>query len=486
MSKVSRRGVLGGAGSAVLIGTAGISSAEARPNTTTNLRADVCVVGAGYAGLAAAYRLKQAGAKVVVLEARNRPGGRSWTVKTPDGGWVDWGGQWVGPTQDRFYALIKEMGGETYRSQGEGLKLIQRGIPPGGGLVQIDENSTAPGVELIDAVYQQIDDLAKTIDPEKPWTHKDAKELDSVTFAQWLRQISDNENVRDYASVEVGSVPSASPEELSIFHLCWLIKSCHQLEKLFGFTGGAQQDRVIGGTQPIALRLAAKLGRDLKVGQPVRRIQWKDDGAIVQSDRISVRARHVIIAVPPNLAGAIEYEPSLPTNRVQVTQRWPQGLVIKVSMVYNAPFWRDAGLSGKSFDYRALVSETADSSAPPSHSKLGVLTGFVYADSARKASLLSPEQRKKTLLAEIAVRFGPKALEPVNYHESNWSTAQWTRGCFTGFLTPGATVLFGPAVREPVGPLHWAGTETSTDWPSFIDGAIKSGEREADAIRKRA
>ena len=486
MSKFSRRQVLGGAGSAIVVGTAGVTNAEAAPRASARLRADVCVVGAGFAGLAAAYRLKQAGAKVIVLEARNRVGGRSWTVDTKDGGWVDWGGQWVGPTQDRFYALIKDMGCETYPSPGEGLKLVQRGIPPGAGLVQIYENRTPPGVELVEAVYKRIDELAASIDPNQPWTHKDAKQLDGITFAEWLRQGSDNENVREYAGVEVGSVPSASPEEISIFHLAWLIRSCHQLEKLFGFAGGAQQDRVIGGTQPVAKRLAAKLGKDIRLGQPVRRIEWKADGAVVHSDRLSVAARHVIVAIPPNLAGAIEYQPSLPTNRVQVTQRWPQGLVIKVSMVYSEPFWRKAGLSGKSFDYRALVSETADSSTPDKNSKLGVLTGFVYADSARKASMLSAEERKKTLLAEMAQRFGPKVLEPEHYHESHWSLQQWTRGCFTGFLTPGATVLFGPAVRDPVGPLHWAGTETSTDWPSFIDGAIKSGERAADAIRKRA
>jgi monoamine oxidase len=172
----------------------------------------------------------------------------------------------------------------------------------------------------------------------------------------------------------------------------------------------------------------------------------------------------------------------LPVNRNQITQHWPQGLVIKVTMVYSEPFWRNVGLSGKSFDYKALMSETADSSAPPEHSKLGVLTGFVYADSAHQVSLLSAEHRKSRLLDEMAQRFGAEALHPVQYHESHWSITPWTRGCFTGFLTPGATVLFGSAVRDRTGSIHWAGTETATDWPSFIDGAIKSGERAADEV----
>ena len=216
----------------------------------------------------------------------------------------------------------------------------------------------------------------------------------------------------------------------------------------------------------------------------MRRIQWNDKGAVVQSDSIAVTARRVIVCVPPCLAGAIEYAPALTTNRMQVTQRWPQGLVIKVSMVYSAPFWRDDGLNGTSYDHISVMGETADSSNPPEYSKAGILTGFVYTDNARKVAPLPAEERKRLLLGEVAKRFGPKALEPVNYHESNWTEAQWTRGCFTGFLTPGATTLFGSAVRDPVGPIHWAGTETSTDWPSFIDGAIRSGEREAELIRK--
>jgi monoamine oxidase len=483
MSKLTRRQVVGGAGSAILIGGAGIDSARAVPNTTSRLSADVCIVGAGFAGLAAAWRLKQAGASVVVLEATPRVGGRSYTVTLPDKTFVDWGGQWVGPTQDRFYALIKDMGAETYPSPNIG-RALQRSIVDPARYDRLDEalDEDYPGASTIKGVYAKLDALAESLDVNAPWTHKDAARLDSLTYAEWLRQNVDNEAARQFCGAEVGSVPCASPEEISVLHLAWLLKACHGIGKLFV---DAQQDRIVGGTQPVARRIAQRLGGDVvKVREPVRRIEWTEQGALVQSDNIAVRARHVIIAIPPNLANGIEFEPSLPTNRVQVTQRWPQGLVIKVAMVYPAPFWRDDGLSGTSFDPLAVMSETADSSNPERVSKAGILTGFVYTDQARKISTLPDEDRRKLLLGEMVQRFGPKAATPVNYHESNWSMAPWTRGCFTGFLTPGATTLFGAAVRDPVGPLHWAGTETSTDWPSFIDGAIKSGERAAVAIRK--
>src|SRR5262249_106141 len=155
------------------------------------------------------------------------------------------------------------------------------------------------------------------------------------------------------------------------------------LEKLFRSEGGAQQDRLIGGTQPIAQKIAQKLGNAILLGKPVRRIQWRDQEAVVYSDDVSVAARHVIVCTPPHLAGAIEYDPSPAADRVQVTQRWPQGLVIKVQMIYSEPYWRADKLNGASLDYRAVVGETADSGVPEKYSTKGIMTGFIYAGQAR-------------------------------------------------------------------------------------------------------
>jgi monoamine oxidase len=484
MAKLSRRQVMHG-GSALLIGSGLESSAQAAARGT--LRADVCVVGAGYAGLIAAYRLKQAGRKVIVLEARNRVGGRSLTAGMPGGGWIDLGGQWVGPTQDRFYALIKEMGGETYPSPNFG-KTLQRGILDPSSFVRIESetSSSYPGSDLVEAGFKKVDDLAAAINRDRPWEHPDAERLDATTFAEWLRRNIDNENARAMVSAEVSSVACASAEEISILEIAFLVRACNGLDKLFATEGGAQQDRLIGGTQPIAQKIAQRLGNAVLLGKPVRRIQWTEQQAVVHSDDVSVAARHVIVCTPPHLAGAIEYDPSPPTDRVQVTQRWPQGLVIKVQMIYPEPYWRAAGLNGASLDYRAVVGETADSGVPERYSRKGIMTGFIYSGHARKVAPLPAAERRKLVLDEMAERFGPKARDPIDYHEMNWSTQQWTRGCFTGFLTPGATWLFRSAVRDPVGPLHWAGTENSTVWPSFIDGAIRSAERAVAEIQARS
>jgi monoamine oxidase len=480
MSKFSRRQLLGG-GSALLIGAGMESKSAAASSGHWHLHTDVCVAGASYAGLSAAWRLKQAGAQVVVMEARNRVGGRSMTGPLEGGGWIDYGGQWVGPTQDAFYALIEEMGGQTYPSPDDGVSL-ERSILDPTKFIRL-ESKDYPGSKILDAAYDRIDRLADTIDPEQPWEARDAERLDAMTFAEWLRLHVENENARGLVGGVVSSIACASTAEISILEMAYLVRTCHGLDKLFNFKGGAQQDRVIHGTQPIAKEVAKRLGNAVRYGQPVRRIRWNDEGVEVTSDDFTVAARFIIVCTPPNLAGAIEYDPSPPTDRVQVTQRWPQGLVIKVQMIYRSSYWRDAGLNGASLDYRSVVGETADSGVPEQYSQKGIMTGFVYSGQARKVALLSPAERKKIILDDMAERFGPKARDTIEYHETNWSTQQWTRGCFTGFLTPGATTLFKAAVRAPVGPLYWAGTENSTDWPSFIDGAIKSGYRAADAIK---
>ncbi len=484
MSKISRRRVVTGAaaGSILIGGRIAARAQSAAPGSDT---ADVCVVGAGFAGLTAAYRLQQAGASVIVLEARNRVGGRSLTLPTKDGAWVDLGGQWVGPQQERFMALIKEMDCETYPSPRVG-KMLQRSVVNLNSydrFAKLDEASH-PGARLVNAAFDQLDRLAQKIDPEKPWAYPDAERLDAMTFAEWMRQNVAHENARRLVAFEMSSVACASPEELSILHVLFLIKACRNLDALLGDEGGAQQDLLIGGTQTVARRVADKLGDRIRENAAVRKIEWDDNGAVVHADQMSIAARHVIIAVPPHLAGAIEYQPGLPAARAQVTQRWPQGMVIKVQLIYPEPFWRRAGLSGESLDYLSMLGETDDSSPPEHVSKAGHLCGFIYADFARKAALLDAQERKRLVLTELAKRFGRAALEPDDYIESNWSTQPWTGGCFTGFLTPGATVLFRSAVRDPVGPLHFAGTETATAWPSFIDGAVRSGERAAMEIGK--
>jgi len=393
-AKVSGRQVLGG-GSALLIGASLDAPARAQRRGVPHY--DICVVGAGYSDLTAALRLRQAGASVIVLEARNCIGERTLTAPVKGGGWIDLGDHWVGSDQNVHYGLIRKVGRKTYKSYD---MTLERSTLDTKEFIRIGDelHDKHPGSDQIEAAYEKVDRLAETIDLDKPSAHADAAQLDAMTFAEWLRANVDNDNVRALFGGVAASVACASTLEIPVLEMAYLVHACHGLDKQFAFTGGAQQDRLIHGTQPIAQRVTDRFGKgSVRLDQPVRSIKWSDKSAVVRRDEFSIVARHIIVAIPPHLAAAIDYDPSPPTARVQVTQRWPQGLVIKVQIIYGEPYWRADGLNGASSDHLGVVGETADSSVPTKYSGKGIMIGFIYylfrsgAQSGRAAGGQAPQ-----------------------------------------------------------------------------------------------
>jgi monoamine oxidase len=242
--------------------------------------------------------------------------------------------------------------------------------------------------------------------------------------------------------------------------------------------------RVVGGSQTIALTIATQLGGTghgrrgrVVLGSPVRRIEQRASGATVVSDKLTVKCKQVIVAIPPTLAGRIDYDPLLPFERDQLMQRFAQGTLTKVAAVYDKPFWRDSGLTGQAVATGGPVSATFDDS--PQDGSLGVVFGFVGGTWARQYNAMTPAARQAAVLAQDVSFFGAKASKPTAFLETSWSAEQWTRGCPVGILAPGTLVAYGSRIREPVGRIHWAGTETSTYWNGYMDGAVRSGERAA-------
>jgi monoamine oxidase len=249
-------------------------------------------------------------------------------------------------------------------------------------------------------------------------------------------------------------------------------------DALIGTSGGAQQDRFVGGSQLIALRLAASLGAErIALEAPVRRIVHGADGVTVAADGVEVRARRAVIALPPTLAGRIAYDPPLPGYRDQLTQRMAQGTVIKCMTIYAEPFWRADGLTGQAASDIGPVRVTFDNSPPDGAP--GVLLGFLEGRQARALGRRTPEERRDAVVGCFARLFGPRAASPDGYVERVWADEEWTRGCYGCAMPTGAWTEFGPALRAPIGPLHWAGAETATVWSGYMDGAVSSGERAA-------
>ncbi len=203
---------------------------------------------------------------------------------------------------------------------------------------------------------------------------------------------------------------------------------------------------------------------------------------IVRGPGFEFAANRVVVAVPPTLAGRIKYEPLMPAKRDQLTQRIPMGTVCKAYAVYEKPFWREAGLNGLSATDAGHTTVTFDNS--PADGSKGIMMGFVLANQARDFISMSPEARKASIIKSFTTFYGEKAAQPEFYLDHSWAEEEFSRGCYAGIMPTGAWTSLGKALREPVGRIHWAGTETSDIWNGYIDGAIRSGERVAEEILK--
>lgn len=437
--------------------------------------ADVVVVGAGFAGLSAARELTKLGHDVLLLEGRNRVGGRSLTA-TVAGIPVDLGATFVGATQDEVLALAAELGCETVPTFYHGKNLIRWHD-------RLREyRSTIPKVSLIDLVdvsriQWRFERLRRQVRVSEPWSGPTAHKLDRMTLERWLRSVHASASTRNLMAIVSRVTWGAEPDGISMLHGVRYVKAAGGLSRMLDVEGGAQQYRFPGGTQQIAMRMAEELGERVVLDAPVQRIERRpDQTVVVDSPAGQVRARAVIVAIAPAHRVGITFAPALPDQYDDLARHWPQGTLSKAYAVYDKPFWRDDGCSGEALSDEGPVFITFDVSPEDGP---GVLLGFT---DARTFDPLPPEQRREQTLTGFAKLFGDAALSPLDYIDHCWGAEQFAPGGPTAAVPPTAWTNYGSWLRKPIDGIHWAGTETADQWTGFLEGAVRSGKRAAAEV----
>ncbi|MGZ0068700.1 flavin monoamine oxidase family protein [Microbacterium arborescens] len=445
----------------------------------TEITRDVAIVGAGAAGLTAANDLRKAGLSVVVLEARDRVGGRLWTDEI-DGAMLELGGQWVSPDQHALIDTLADLGLETYTRYRDGDSVY---VGPDGQARRFrgEMFPVAPETErVIDEITARLDAMVAEIDPDRPWAHEKAAEWDRISWDAWLRQQTDDDEAVRNLAFATGSAMLTKPT-----HTFSLLQSLLMAASAGSYSHLVDADfildkRVVGGLQQVPLRLAERLGEDVLLGQPVRSIEYSDAGAVVRTDEVTVRARHVVLALAPVLYNRISFSPPLPRLKHQMHQHFSMGFVIKVHAVYDRPFWREQGLSGTAFSPYELSHEAYDNT---NHGdERGTLVGFVSDQNADDLFRLSADERRERILESLSHYYGPEAKNPIVYYESDWGSEEWTRGAYAASFDLGGLTRYGAEQLELVAPLHVACSDLAGLGYQHVDGAIRMGHRVADEI----
>ena len=443
---------------------------------------DVAVVGGGLSGLAAARRLNARGRSVIVLEARDRVGGKMRTDHVA-GHHADLGAHWIGPTQDRIAALARELGVRTESQHLNGdAVLVSRGRRHtfGGSLPRLSPLALAE----LGVAQLRLDRLRRRVPLEDPWILTAANDWDAQTVATFTRRHLRTADARMFMSLATELVLGAEPEELSLLYFLFYLQSGGGLTSLTEFEGGAQQDHFVGGSQQICTKIAEDLSRAMTLGSAVAAVEQAEDEVALRTEGgEEVRARYAIVAVSPALAGRWHWARPLPADRDALAQRMPMGAYMKVVLAYDRPWWRDDGLSGIAYADAGPVQMVVDAGSKSAGG--GMLACFITGRAVERYGRLELGARQASIREALVRMLGPAAAHWTAYAECDWTAEPYSRGGPVGVMGPGTLGRYGHVLRRPEGRVHWAGTDTATVWNGYMDGAIQAGERAADEVLAR-
>jgi monoamine oxidase len=427
---------------------------------------DVLVLGAGLAGLSAARDLAGGGADVLVLEARDRVGGRVEQIDLPDGRRVQLGGELTGPFQSAYLGLAEELGltvEPSYVAEpGEPTTMLNEGVRRGEWLTP-GERAEA---ERLEAAFCA---LARTIEPDDPWAHPDAARLDGVSLAAWLRS---------------NGAPPAVVRERALFHLGLAAGGIERTSLLSelrkvaagGATGFYDAEaweglRVAEGSATVALRMAAELDGRVRLRAAVARVDVAPSGCVVTlADGERLRAAAVVCALPVGPLRAVEIH-GVRDARLRSLRRQRHALAAKVVATYRRSVWTAVGADGTAYG-EGLVGSTWPQAA-------GVLSMLV-APERLGVMLAAPDDiaLRADVAAELQALYGEAAGAPDALIVRRWGTDPWTLGYVTHWR-PGDVMAVGPlhGTHEP--PFYVCGSD---QWVAgYMEGAVRTGRAAAAA-----
>ena len=440
---------------------------------------DVVIIGAGLSGLISATLLHRAGLKVRVIEARSRIGGRilSGSINETT---VDLGGQWIGPQQNRIKKLINELGLSLVPQFNKGRHILElnkkifnyRGLIP---------NLPLPALVATSLALKKLNYLASQIDPKMMLPVENLIALDSITAEEGIQKLTKNLISRELLRAATRAIWCAEPIEISWLWFLGYVRAGRSIEKLLGVKGGAQQSRVIGGAWQITERLSHQLvPNTILLSTPVKGITRRKDLLNVQHSKGSALASSVIMAIAPSMMCNISCDLPGFTRRTRLAKQMPMGRVIKSVLAYPRPFWRDMGFSGQVSSNHSGFGPIFDACQPgQSH---GLLVGFFEAGIGEN---LDFHERASAAHDAVERWFQSPKQQLIGYTEHDWTSDPWSGGCYGGIPTPGALSSDLSALRVPRDGLHWASTETATEWTGYMEGAIQAGFRAASEIIKK-